>query len=502
LAHELTHTVQQGASVATNKIQREVTATTAPIEESAIDSSTDTCSEATEREKEAFVNHGVYGPKSMTPVDTSAGGFEAAYNPVTEILHINVRGKTRFVNGLSLNSAGEVSAYESNLRQLAILLNYLDDNNLKSTVVNDYYTWNETQKETARNNFRQRIAETIGLWETDGWISFQMTDPCWDDIFANVDISIHVQDEGEATYSRASRAANDHLQVTIVKNPERSEQENVRALVRGVVKREEGDRLMCIDSSARYTTGARVDYNRFGNSGNTDPHDSEMTLSNLSLQNTPGEENNERSLLRREIYFHRNQSELDRYDRARLNRFMTDFGESDNTRSNSRITLVGYASRLGTTAYNSQLVAARIQSVVDYLRERHFPNIETRISQINRSDTVAETQADTKDNAARFRRVDLIVGTGELQNTVAHEFGHVFGLRDEYASKGTSFSGTGTTPGTEVGHSDMAEALGDDTVLSENSDNIMSMGNEVRSQHYATFGWALHQLTHKNWRTF
>ncbi len=502
LAHELTHTIQQGASTIQNFVQREVTETTAPPEAAPVEESAETCDEATQREKEAFINHGIYGPESMTPADTQAGGFEAAYNPATEVLNISVRGKTRFVDGLSMNGAGVVSAYERNLRELALLLNYLNDTHLKNTVVNDYYTWNETQKAAARSNFRQRIAETVGLWEADGWISFHMADPCWDDIFANVDISIQVQDEGEAAYSGANSAGNDHLQVTVVKNPERSELDRVQSLVRSVVTREENDRMMCIDSSARYTTGARVDYNRFGSGANTNPYDSEMTLSNLSLQNTPSEENNYRSLLRRQIFFERDESELGDNDRRALDGFMRDFSESDNVRNNSRITLVGYASRLGSTAYNTTLVNDRLQSVVDYLRRRRFPNIDTRISQINQSDTVAENNPDTSEFADWFRRVDLIVGTGELQNTVAHEFGHVFGLRDEYATVGTSFTGTGTAPGTEVSHSDMAEALGVDTVLSENSDNIMAMGNEVRSQHYATFGWALQRLTHRDWRIF
>ena len=94
----------------------------------------------------------------------------------------------------------------------------------------------------------------------------------------------------------------------------------------------------------------------------------------------------------------------------------------------------------------------------------------------------------------------MIVGSGELQNTVAHEFGHVFGLKDEYVSVGTSFSGSGTAAGTTVAHSGMSEKIGGNKAVSESSDNMMSMGNRVQKQHYATFGWALKELTGKDWK--
>ncbi|MCF6358780.1 MAG: DUF4157 domain-containing protein, partial [Draconibacterium sp.] len=66
LAHELTHSVQQGAAQVQPFIQREITATTSPTTERAIEEAT-TCDEATQREKEIFINHGIYGPRSLSP---------------------------------------------------------------------------------------------------------------------------------------------------------------------------------------------------------------------------------------------------------------------------------------------------------------------------------------------------------------------------------------------------------------------------------------------------
>ncbi len=500
LAHELTHTVQQGSSTVQPYIQREITATTSPTTEREIEE-TATCDEATQREKETFINHGIYGPRSLSPGDTRTGGFEASYNPANENLNIVIRGKTRFINGLSIGSSGLVGSHGSDLSGLARLLNYIGDDVLSNTIVSNYYTWNETQRNESTINFRERISDTIWQWQDVAMLHFVVNESCWDDIQANVNINIDVQDAGVAAYSNATDSSNDHLQVSLVKNPERDEYREVQRLIQTTAQRIGDSRLETIDTSARLTTGASVHSSRRGGGRNRNPYDSEMTLSNTSLQNTPSEVNNfNRSMLRNSVKFARNESELDAGDKAIIDQFIINFTESDTNTENSYITLVGHASRLGSTSANRRLVAARLSSVMNYLREKSFPNIETRVQTDNRSDLMAERYDDTESNASAFRRVEIIVGGGGLQNTVAHEFGHVFGLLDEYATEGTSFTGTGTVPGTTVGHSGMSTAIGAGRVQSENSDNIMSMGNVVRAQHYGPFGWALNRITSKNWR--
>ena len=507
LAHELTHTVQQGDSTVQTYIQNELntrveeTPATPEATESVENSTSELCSDATQLEKEAFINHGIYGPQSLSPGDTRTGGFEASYNPATETLQINVRGKTRFVNGLTVESSGLVGSHETDLAGLSRLLNYVGDDVLSNTVVSNYYTWNEVQRNESTVNFRERLSDTIWQWQDAAMLHFEIDESCWEDIRANVQINIDVQDAGTASYSSATDSSNDHLQVSLVKNPERAEFGEVRRLIQTTAQRIGDSRMETIDTSARLTTGASVHSSRRGGRRNTNPYDSEMTLSNLSLQNTPSEVNDfNRSMLRSSVTFARNESELDARDKATIDQFIINFSESDSDTSNSNITLVGHASRLGSTSANRRLVAARLSAVMDYLREKRFPNIETRVQTENRSDLMAESYADTEGNASAFRRVEIMVGMGGLQNTVAHEFGHVFGLLDEYATEGTSFTGTGTAPGTTVGHSGMSDAIGAGRVQSENSDNIMSMGNVVRAQHYGPFGWALNQITSKNWR--
>ena len=77
---------------------------------------------------------------------------------------------------------------------------------------------------------------------------------------------------------------------------------------------------------------------------------------------------------------------------------------------------------------------------------------------------------------------------------IAHEFGHAFGLADEYT----------TAPGqlgTAAGHSDdvkamqKASGLPETGAIREDNGNMMAEGTIVKPQHYATFHHALVTLT-------
>jgi outer membrane protein OmpA-like peptidoglycan-associated protein len=93
-----------------------------------------------------------------------------------------------------------------------------------------------------------------------------------------------------------------------------------------------------------------------------------------------------------------------------------------------------------------------------------------------------------------WRRVDITVGAFEAdQTTVAHEFGHMFGLGDEYPT-----ADAGSRPvGTPVAHSALAEKLipGQEPILARHNDNIMSNGEVVRPHHYVTFLEVLGAMT-------
>jgi hypothetical protein len=90
------------------------------------------------------------------------------------------------------------------------------------------------------------------------------------------------------------------------------------------------------------------------------------------------------------------------------------------------------------------------------------------------------------------RGVHLTLGDGKAQVVAAHEFGHLFGLPDEYAAPFRA-------PGTRADDNDAAAKMGGPNApsgaLVENNDNIMSEGSVVRPQHYSAFLDALRKVT-------
>ncbi|MBA3429133.1 MAG: hypothetical protein H0U07_11280 [Actinobacteria bacterium] len=77
-----------------------------------------------------------------------------------------------------------------------------------------------------------------------------------------------------------------------------------------------------------------------------------------------------------------------------------------------------------------------------------------------------------------------------------HEFGHAFGLDDEYADT-AMYGGSGKAVGDAVTHDASTKKMQDaggnklPGAIAETSDSIMSAGNVVRPQHYSTFHAAL-----------
>ena len=90
--------------------------------------------------------------------------------------------------------------------------------------------------------------------------------------------------------------------------------------------------------------------------------------------------------------------------------------------------------------------------------------------------------------------MDLIADGGVAQVVIAHEFGHAFGLADEYTTKPGQL-------GTPAGHDDdvkamqKASGLPETGAIREDNGNIMSDGTFVLPQHYATFHHALVTIT-------
>lgn len=509
------------------------TTTTAPV------ANGETCSPEAETAKRAFLA-GTYGPRSVVPPldggTAGCGGFEAQYIPASQTLHIKVRGKIQFIDALTGTGMG-ISAAATDYAAIANIIKTMPP--AAQSELLPYFQWAATAKTAALAQFRTQLAGAVAIWQNTG-MYFQVNENCWDDVRANPQFSLEVTEEGTATYNTSTNAAgtttvdptSDHLQVKIFKSPTPAESAAITAKIQEL---EQQGKIPCFannnpDMELRaYVDGDRNNPNSYGNA---DAHDNDMYLSSNDLNNMPDGERGGSNMLRYSVYFDKGGATLRAGDDARIRAFLNDFKQSgDSNGDNNAINLVGFASAEGSTEYNIQLVERRLQAVrgiVDDFGMRvgnqtresvtnavdallPLDSITDPIAQAignaegdaaerdvtgrtrtdNRSDDEAE--ANPAFDPAGERRVEIRIGSGERQNTLAHEFGHIFGLADEYTEGDRG-------AGQEANHSQMARDAGVTTgAQTENSDNIISMGNTVRPQHYAPFANALNQLTGKTW---
>jgi outer membrane protein OmpA-like peptidoglycan-associated protein len=208
------------------------------------------------------------------------------------------------------------------------------------------------------------------------------------------------------------------------------------------------------------------------------------------------------------VNFGNNESQLSEEARAHLDAFFSDpMILMDNADRAVNINLQGFASAPGSSAYNSTLVEARMTAVENYIDSRVINStISTNYyttSRANDSDTSAEADLaafPARHDPADFRRVNISVrreGRGG-QNVFAHEFGHVFGLGDEYAETANGYN---RPAGALASHDQLAKNAGvTGGAVVGNDNRIMSTGNVVGAAHYSTFADALNRLTSKTWR--
>ncbi len=471
LAHELTHVVQQKG-----KVHRKINETT----NDKIDTTQPICNEKEAQEKEKFLNTGFFGPKIIKP-STGLGNFWSVYLPRQKNLSIIVLGKAKFVNGFTFNGL-TASSENSSLEKLAGFLNVLGDSGLIQKIL-PFYTWTADEKTEGLSNLKNRLEETVKLWQNPGHTLFIDTN-CWRDVTATPRFIIQTAETGEAKLNQSGKGI-ENLQINMVKVPKPEEHEQINSLMKSAIEKRENELQMSLDRPG-LSVGASM--SRSGN----------MTLTNLNLEKRPERTQNWNALSRKMVMFEKNEFTLDEDDKATINQFKNDFAEADLDKANSKITLEGHASKEGSKKYNRELAQKRISEVKKEMVNIGIAKIEERVTEHNVD--IGEAELFDQKYAPFFRRVDLFVGKGEMQNTVAHEFGHVFGLDDEYVVKGTSISGTGYAAGEKVGHSAISEKMNKGKVVAENSDNMMSLGNEVKPQHYLTFAEALASLTMKNWK--
>lgn len=182
------------------------------------------------------------------------------------------------------------------------------------------------------------------------------------------------------------------------------------------------------------------------------------------------------------ISFPQNSSDPSAADKTALRTFGATLGAPD--MPPFPVTLTGHSSSEGRPELNQTLSEDRARNVSN----------EIVAGGAQRQPQLVGVGATGAAPTPEWRRVDITVGKFEAdQTTVAHEFGHMFGLGDEYPTP----DGGSRDVGTPVAHSALAQRLipGQQPILAHHSDNIMSNGEAVRPHHYVTFLEVLGTMT-------
>lgn len=481
LAHELTHTIQQGASTSQPSIQKWPFSLT------------------TEQQKTLFRSR-AYGPVTISRGGPGAG-FDASYDPRASRLNITVRGKVRFANGLSRSGRSFTSPNRS-MREAGFIPIL---KRLPAEVQNrilPYFQFSETEKQVHLRRFTRNLRVVENMYQNTG-MSFQVAESGWEDVTATPRVNLDIT-EGNAVHATntvnllgtsftfTNPQSSDHLQVEIVKQPSMSEYRAIRQIV--------ADHDASISVTRGMVRGVRSSQGNDRGSRRTAPagFNNLMSLRSNAVD-ALGDLNYNHS-----VFFEHNQSILSEESRQALHTFFSDpMILWDRYDRGVDITLSGYASAPGSTDYNMQLVESRLDTIENYVnaaatRAGTQANVQNNIWRSNDADLSAEEDQRTNPlnhDPGDFRRVDIAVNRTDSrdQNTLAHEMGHVFGLGDEYV-------GGSRNAGDAARHGPWAQSAGISEGANVANDNrLMSGGNEFRAAYYSPFAHALDRLTSKHW---
>jgi outer membrane protein OmpA-like peptidoglycan-associated protein len=432
-------------------------------------------------EIEAFQSAGPYphdeaGQTIQPP--TNRGGFNARYDARSMDLSAVVNIAMTFVDGLAV-SGDVVSANDPSLQRLADAVNRLRGERRRRAVqhVRDNWQWNGTE-----DDWMSVYSSSVGsAWS--GNYTFQSSKPGWEEQLAHVLVTVNTTKAVAAGPTAPPAAASGgpiHCQATVYKTAPVHELEGIVA-AQDVVGTETYEDTVI--GGNELDIGAEV-----GQGDPNVPTDQTLTLgSDQAITDV--------QKLTHSVHFGHNSDVVSSSERAELDQFITSF-QAPAGGEGAKMDIIGHANTVGGTAvYNLDLSQRRAQSVADYLKTavvngNTLANAEARIQ------TTAGQGTEGATASAHWRRVDVIIAGGPKQDVAVHEFGHLIGLGDEYATPaGGLLGGSPGNIGDAAGHDQLSRDMGLGGATKENDDSIMSLGNTIRPQHYATFMFALRRVT-------
>ncbi len=402
---------------------------------------------------DAFKAHGPFGPSDVIEGTGGTGGFEAMYDPAADQLNVVMRC------GINFRDSLDASGTPADTR-LAGLATAMPPPGPARTAYIKKYQWDPAEKAPWLTKLKSTVES---VWSAGGRFEFFVNQPDWEWVGAKVKIDIQVAE-------KLSSGGTDHLTVENFKFPP-------------------GENL--------YSVG---DFSETGPGAGDNAQDQTMRLASTDVEPRPD------GSLFWEVHFDHDSDDVSTATvtvtgtTSSMAQFVITFnGAVAGTpgRRPAKVELVGHASQSGDDAYNLDLSKRRAANVRKTLLANRFRDVTTRVDSAAKGEEGANPVEDPKD-----RRVDMIVDGGDAQILAAHEFGHAFGLDDQYATDaGGLISGTGGATGTASSHQPQTQAMTDasgkhlEGSIHENNADIMSDGNKIGAQHYSMFHAALCELT-------
>jgi outer membrane protein OmpA-like peptidoglycan-associated protein len=392
------------------------------------------CDPAAEQAVTEFMSR-EYPAKLIRPnTDTATGWFDAEYTPADGILNITVRVAFNFVDGDRSDSMWIAS---------------VGGPDKAAQYANDQFKWKPEEQAEWKENATAKVRD---IWS--GRYRFHIQRPCWERL-PPVDVAISIVPQAQMVRQGSGTAVGPgaggpHKVFWIRKYPTEP---------RG---RRDG-----------FSGGWELNLYEQGAEGITNPDRTQHSVgTDRESRYKKVDESNPRS-----INFALNEHEVTSEQKTALRKFGATLARPELPAF--PITVTGHASSDGPEQANLTLSERRARNV-----GKEIVGAKTEPRAIGVGEKDAEPTPD-------WRFVDITVGKFESdQLTIAHEFGHMFGLGDEYPEEDR-----GRPPGAATSHSKLVKDVMDKEILARHDDSIMSVGEVVRPHHYVVFLDALVQLT-------
>lgn len=397
-------------------------------------------------EKNAWIDQGIRGPKDVR-APTGIGGFGVQYDPLFNELTITLSGGVTFTDGLVIDGSGTVTANQPTGGAAATVTQIMAQPVEQRAALVAPWQW--ATDPAGKAGFLTGFASTIqNRWSERH--AFRCTKKHWEDLGATVRVVVSVHE--------GAKASNEHMSLTVFKVPS-TFVGNV-----GVV-----------------------------NSAAGGPLNNSMTINSVDIG-----QRRDNLLVPSPIRFQPGMTALTDAGKGTVKWINNVFTAANPVCLTCGRSVPGLGGPVLTITCQGELNVS-MASEEEEAEERERIARERYLSIVFALIDAGFT--DTPDRVTMVISPDIggvctiAAESGVAQVVAEHEAGHMFGLGDEYATAKGGIQGTGPAAGGKTSHDQLAKDMGLEGAVAENNDNIMAIGEVVRPQHYATFFWALKNVT-------